>query len=59
MSPKKPVDIEIIQDGDERYVLKTFDDGSEERISVVKAPRKPSRFRYRNWSFDKSKKRGF
>jgi hypothetical protein len=59
VSPKKPVDIEIIQEGDERYVLRTFADGTEERISVVKAPRKPSRFRYRKWSFDKSKKRGF
>jgi hypothetical protein len=55
---REPVDIEIIQDGDERYMLKTFADGSEERISIMKLPRKPSRFPYRKWSFDRSKKKG-
>ena len=59
MPSKQPVDIEIIDDGDERYVLKTFADGSEERIPVVKTSRKPSRFPYRKWSFDKSRKKGF
>lgn len=57
--PKEPVDIEVIQEGDERYVLKTFADGTEERVPVVKTPRKPSRFPYRKWSFDKSRKKGF
>ena len=58
MPPKEPVSIEVIEDGDERYVLKTFADGSEERIPVVKVPRKPSRFPYRKWSFNKSKNKG-
>jgi hypothetical protein len=56
---KEPVEIEIIQDGDERYMLKTFADGSEERTPIVRLPRKPSRFPYREWSFDRSKKKGF
>ena len=59
MPPKEPVSIEVIEDGDERYVLKTFANGSEERIPVVKVPRKPSRFPYRKWSFDKGRKKGF
>jgi len=57
--PNEPVNIEVIEDGDERYVLKTFANGSEERIPVVKVPRKPSRFPYRKWSFDKGRKKGF
>ena len=56
--PREPVDIEIFQEGDERYMLKTFADGSEERVQIVKLPRKPSRFPYRKWSFDRSKKKG-
>jgi len=56
---KEPLNIEVIQEGEERYVLKTFADGSEKRIPVVKAPRRPSRFPYRKWSFDKSKRKGF
>jgi len=57
--PREPVDIEIIQDGGERYMLKIFADGSEERLSIVTLPRKPSRFPYRKWSFDRSNKEGF
>jgi hypothetical protein len=57
--PKEPIKIEIIQEGDERYVLKTFADGHEERVPIVKQPRKPARFPYRKWSLDKSKKAGF
>jgi hypothetical protein len=56
--PKEPIDIEILQEGDERFMLKIFADGSEERVPIVKLPRKPSRFPYRKGSFDKSKKKG-
>jgi hypothetical protein len=55
---ERPIAIEIVQEGDERYVLKTFADGSEERTPIVKLPRKRSRFPYRKWSFDKSRKKG-
>ena len=57
--PKKLFKIEIIQEGDERFMLKAFSDGSEERIPIVKLPRKtryPPRT-YRRWDF--SKKKGF
>lgn len=48
-----------MQVGDERFLLKTFPDGSEERQPIVKLPRKPPRFSYRKVTFDKSMKKGF
>ena len=60
--PKTPVKIEIIQDGDESFLVKTFTDGREERTPIVKLPRKkryPDR-PYWTWTFyDKTKKKGF
>lgn len=57
--PKKPIKIEVIQTGDERYLLKEYADGSEERVPIVKLPRKPPRYPYRTVTLDKSKKKGF
>jgi hypothetical protein len=57
--PKEPVQIEVVQEGDERFIVKTFADGSEEPVPIVKLPRKSSRWRYRKMSFDKSRKKGF
>lgn len=57
--PKKPISIEIIQEGDERFLLKLYADGSEERTPIVKLPRKPPRYRYRTVTLDKSRKKGF
>jgi hypothetical protein len=57
--PKKPIKIEVIQEGDERFLLRCYADGSEERVPIVKLPRKPPRYRYRTVSLDKSKKKGF
>ncbi len=57
--PKKPTKIEIIQEGDERFLLKVYADGSEERVCIVKLPRKPLRFRYRKVSLDKIRNKGF
>ena len=37
---KKQVGIEVIEEGTERFLVKTFDDGSEERQPIVKEPRK-------------------
>jgi hypothetical protein len=37
--PKEPVQIEVVQEGDERFIVKTFADGSEERVPIVKLPR--------------------
>ena len=58
MSKKSPIEIEIVQEGDERFLVKNFADGSEERKPIVKLPRKPSRFPYRKVTLDKSRKKG-
>jgi hypothetical protein len=38
--PKRPIKIEIVGDGEERALLKVYDDGTEERMPIVKAPKK-------------------
>ena len=58
---KKPKSIVVVEEGDERYILKTFSDGSEEREPVVKLPRKkryPAR-PYWHWDLSKGRKKGF
>jgi hypothetical protein len=57
--PKKTTKIEIILEGDGRFLLKVYADGSEERVPIVKLPRKPPRFRYRTVTLDKIRKRDF
>jgi len=37
---KNPRKIEIVQQGDERFILKVFADGREEREPIAKLPRK-------------------
>jgi hypothetical protein len=46
---KKCIAIEVIEQGGERVLLKTFDDGSEERRPILKEPRmtRPQRI---DWS---------
>jgi hypothetical protein len=56
---KKQIKIEVVQEGDERFLLKGYADGSEERTPIVKLPRKPPRYRYWTVTLDKSKKKGF
>jgi hypothetical protein len=56
---KVPVKIEVVQDDDERFLVRTFADGSVERLPIVKLPRKPPRWRYRKVSLDRSRKKGF
>jgi hypothetical protein len=56
---KTPTKIEVMQEGDERFLLMTFGDGREERKPIVKMPRKPPRFPYRKVTFDKSRKKGY
>ena len=58
--PKKPIKIEIVQEGDQRFLAKTFADGSEERSPIVKQPAKPRRpgpYLYRD--MNKGRKKGF
>ena len=38
-----PVSIEIVEEGDERFVLKVYADGSHERVPIVNEPPKPKR----------------
>jgi hypothetical protein len=38
--PKKPVKVEIVEETDGRFVVKTYADGTEERHAIVKQPRK-------------------
>ena len=57
--PKNPIKVEVLQEGDERVLLQTFADGSEERKPIVKLPRNPPRYAYRKVTFDKSRKKGF
>jgi hypothetical protein len=58
---KEPVSIEIVQEGDQRFLLKSFANGEKIREPIVKLPRKkryPDR-PYWNWDFNKGKKKGF
>jgi hypothetical protein len=57
--PKEPVQIEVVQEGDQRFIVKTFADGSDERVPIVKLPRKTPRWRYRKVTLNKSRKKGF
>ena len=56
---KRPVGIKVLEEGEERFLVKTYADGSEERQLIVKLPRKQSRYRYRKANLDKSRKKGF
>lgn len=58
--PKKPVKMEIVQEGDLRFLARTFADGSEEHLPIVKQPAKPRQpgpYRYRD--MNKGRKKGF
>jgi hypothetical protein len=57
---KKPLRREVLEEGDERFLVKTFEDGSEERQPIVKVPRK-KRARRIDWSrkYSSGLKRGF
>ena len=46
---RKLVGIEVIEEGDERFLVKTFEDGSEERKPIVTEQRK-KRLRRIDWS---------
>ena len=41
--PKQPTSVEIIERGDQRFLLKTYADGTEERVSIVTKPPKKKR----------------
>jgi hypothetical protein len=37
---KKPIKVEVVQEGEERFLLKIYDDGTETRMPIVNAPKK-------------------
>jgi hypothetical protein len=59
--PKKPTRIEIVEEGDERFLLKISADGREEREPIVKLPRKKRPRSKVDWSrkYSSGLKRGF
>jgi len=59
--PKKPIKIEVIEEGDERFLLRIFSDGSEERRPILKLPRRKRPRPKADWSRKLSTglKRGF
>jgi hypothetical protein len=56
--PKEPISVEIIQEGEERFMLKTFGDGTEERVPIVKLPRKQPRLFVPEVDFRQEQKKG-
>ena len=43
MVKKQPIKVEVLEEGDERFLLNVYADGSEERQPIVKEPRKKRR----------------
>ena len=37
---RKPIKVEVMQEGDKRFLLKIYDDGREQRTPIVKIPKK-------------------
>ena len=59
VSKKKQIKIEIIQNGEERFLAKTFSDGSKELFLIVKQPpkkRPPGRYRYTDMNKGRKKR---
>ena len=58
--PKKPVSVEVVQEGDERFLIKTYANGEKVREPIVEGPRKKRYLScpYWHWTFDKTKKKG-
>ena len=57
---KKPISIEIVQKGDESFMIRTFADGSTTRHPIVKVKRKkrnPDR-PYWHWDLSKWERKG-
>jgi hypothetical protein len=57
---KKPISIEVVQEGDERFMIRTFADGETTREPIVKLKRKkryPDR-PYWHWDLSKLARKG-
>ena len=40
---RKPIAVRVVDGGEGRFLLKTYADGAEERVPIVKEPRKEKR----------------
>jgi hypothetical protein len=49
---KKPVKVEIIEESEERVLLTAYDDGTEERVPIVKTPKKKRATSRPYWYWD-------
>jgi hypothetical protein len=38
--PRKPIKVEIIDEAEGRFIIKTYPDGTEERGAIVRQPRR-------------------
>ena len=59
--PQKPISVVVVEEGEKRYLVKTFADGREERELIVRLARKkryPPR-PYWHWDLNKGRKKGF
>jgi hypothetical protein len=43
MAERRVVEIRVVQEGDERFLMRKFSDGTAERLPIVKLPRKERR----------------
>jgi hypothetical protein len=37
---RRPIKVEVTQEGDKRFLVKIYDDGTEQRTPIVKLPKK-------------------
>jgi hypothetical protein len=57
---KTPIKVEIIEEGDQRVLLKIYDDGREERTRVVQVTKKKARLRpYWYWALGTGRRKFF
>jgi hypothetical protein len=40
---RKFITVEVVEEGDERFLLKTYADGTEEHVSIIGEPQKKGR----------------
>jgi hypothetical protein len=57
--PKELVHIEVVQEGDERFIVKTFADGSDERVPIVSCRKDARGGRTARFLSTKAARKGF
>lgn len=49
---KKPIKVEVVKEGDKRFLLRVYADGSEERRPIVREPKKKRQSAKIAWYWD-------